>query len=317
MIPPGVPGVTAASGPNSGGYGHALRLEELRRRSRRRDAERVDADDLLRCAGCRSAPASRRPRRACPTSCRSAAIIAARGVDGVAALLEDHRARGRRERLAGDRHPLLARGAAACWWRRARPRPRGPRPTRRRLTRARATCGPVAGSSNPPRRSADFRAIVTQRVETPPPDPVGGGPLRMTPGRCEWARSPRRVPYRGTRRQAVELDPAVALSRRRTRSVADRPPRWCVFAHGLVRGRRRLRAPDRLESRAGARRRAPPSGGRERKHTTKELLLPDCDCAFALERRPDLERRPAVACRRREDGPTPGRICCHAGRSTH
>src|SRR5580765_2373640 len=44
------------------------------------------------------------------------------------------------------------------------------------------------------------------------------------------------VPYRGTRRQAVEEDPAVALSRRRTRRLADRAPRWCVFAHGLVRG---------------------------------------------------------------------------------
>src|SRR4249920_3906712 len=44
------------------------------------------------------------------------------------------------------------------------------------------------------------------------------------------------VPSRGTRRQAVEYGPAVALSRRRIRRAAARAPRWCVFAHGLVRG---------------------------------------------------------------------------------
>ena len=35
-----------------------------------------------------------------------AAIIAHGGIDGVAALLKHHRAGGRRERLAGDRHPV-------------------------------------------------------------------------------------------------------------------------------------------------------------------------------------------------------------------
>jgi len=52
----------------------------------------------------------------------------------------------------------------------------------------------------------------------------------------------------------------------------------------------------------------PPGGGRERSHTTTDQGLPRCRCDFALERRPILRSRPAVACRRREAGPTPGRI---------
>ena len=47
-----------------------LLAEELGRRAGRRDAERVDADHLASVAGRRSAPASRRPSPACPTSWR-------------------------------------------------------------------------------------------------------------------------------------------------------------------------------------------------------------------------------------------------------
>ena len=107
MSAPGVPGVTAASGPSSGGYLKPLRLEELRRRAGRRDAEAVDRDDLarLRVVDERlrlAAPGQHVPHR------RGRGEHRAGGVDRVAAALEHARARGRRERLAGDRHPVRA-----------------------------------------------------------------------------------------------------------------------------------------------------------------------------------------------------------------
>ena len=85
---------------------HAFLPEELRRGASRRDAERVDADDLLRLRvvdeGLRLAAAERIPHRG------HRAKHAARGVDGVAALLKNHRAGGGAERLASDRHPVPA-----------------------------------------------------------------------------------------------------------------------------------------------------------------------------------------------------------------
>ena len=90
-----------------GRVGHALRLEELRRGARRRDAEGVDADDLLRARvvdqGLRlAAPAERVPHGA------GGGEHGAGGVHGVAALLEHHGARGGAQRLARDRHPVPA-----------------------------------------------------------------------------------------------------------------------------------------------------------------------------------------------------------------
>src|SRR5580765_7785074 len=110
------------------------------------------------------------------------------------------------------------------------------------------------------------------------------------------------------------MTPAEACGETSARSRRRPLPRHATAGRWTRSGRR---SASRRNAVLEPRRRAPPSGGRERKHTTEELLSPDCDCAFALERRPDPERRPAVACRRREDGPTPGRICRSAGKLTH
>ncbi len=83
----------------------ALALEELRRRPGRRDAEAVDRDDFsrLRVVDERlrlAAPGEHVPHGRCRREHRAG------GVDRVAAALEHARAGGRRERLAGDRHPV-------------------------------------------------------------------------------------------------------------------------------------------------------------------------------------------------------------------
>ena len=107
MSPPGRAGRDRGERPELRRVGHPLAAEELGRGAGRRDAERVDADDLpglgvederLRLA----APAQRVPHRAGGGEHRAG------GVDGVAALLEHHRAGGGGERLAGDRHPVPA-----------------------------------------------------------------------------------------------------------------------------------------------------------------------------------------------------------------
>ncbi len=84
----------------------ALRAEEFRRRAARRHAQRVDADDLtrLRVPDQRlglAAPAQRVPHRAGGRQHRAG------GVHRVAAALEDPRPGGRRQRLTGDRQPLV------------------------------------------------------------------------------------------------------------------------------------------------------------------------------------------------------------------
>ncbi len=89
-----------------GRIGVTLAAIELRRRPGRRDAEAVDRDHLLRMRIVDerlrlAAPAQRVPHR------RGGRDHRAGGVHGVAAALEHHRAGGRGQRLAGDRHPLL------------------------------------------------------------------------------------------------------------------------------------------------------------------------------------------------------------------
>ena len=92
---------------------HPVRLEELRRRAGRRHAERVDADDL---AGVRvvdqrlrlAAPGQRVPHRG------GRGDHGAGRIDRVAALLEDDRAGGGRQRLAGDRHPMRPCSGGFC-----------------------------------------------------------------------------------------------------------------------------------------------------------------------------------------------------------
>ncbi len=85
--------------------GHPFRTEELRRRPRGCHAECVDADHLARVRiedeRLRLAP----PGEGVPHGAGRGDHGAGR-VDGVAPLLEDHRARRGAERLAGDRDPL-------------------------------------------------------------------------------------------------------------------------------------------------------------------------------------------------------------------
>ena len=84
---------------------HPLRLEELRRRARRGDAEAVHADHLFRFR-----IVDQRLRLATPAQ----GVVhgadngehRARGVDGIAAVLEHFGACGRTERLASDGHPM-------------------------------------------------------------------------------------------------------------------------------------------------------------------------------------------------------------------
>ena len=84
-----------------------LRLEELGRRAGRRHTQRVDADHLLRLRvvdeGLRlAAPPERVPHGGGGGNHRAGRV------DGIALLLEDGRAGRRRERFAGDRHPVAA-----------------------------------------------------------------------------------------------------------------------------------------------------------------------------------------------------------------
>ena len=107
MSPPGVPGCDGRERAVLGRIPHALLAIELRRGPGRGDAEGVDADDLLRLRvvdeGLRlAAPSERVPHGG------HRAEHGARGIDGVAALLEDHGAGGRPERLAGDGYPMPA-----------------------------------------------------------------------------------------------------------------------------------------------------------------------------------------------------------------
>ncbi len=86
---------------------HLLGLEEGRRRPRRRDPERVHGDDLPRLGVvheglCLAAPAQGVPHGGGRGEHRAG------GVDGVAALGEDQRARGGAQRLAGDGDPVPA-----------------------------------------------------------------------------------------------------------------------------------------------------------------------------------------------------------------
>ena len=82
-----------------------MRSVELGRRSGGRDAEGVDTDDLfsVRVVDERlrlTAPAQRVPHRARGCDHRGG------GVDGIAALLKDHRTGRGGQRLSGHRHPM-------------------------------------------------------------------------------------------------------------------------------------------------------------------------------------------------------------------
>jgi len=84
---------------------HPLAAEERGGRAGRGHAEGVDADDLFRVRVvdqrlCLAAPRQRVPHRA------GGGDHGRRGVDGVAAALEDHRPRRRGERLSRHRHPV-------------------------------------------------------------------------------------------------------------------------------------------------------------------------------------------------------------------
>ena len=86
---------------------HSLRAKEFRRRTGRRNAECIDADDFAgvgvvdECL-CLATPAQYVPHRC---GCRD---HGAGRIDSVAALLERDGAGGRRQRLAGNRDPVLA-----------------------------------------------------------------------------------------------------------------------------------------------------------------------------------------------------------------
>ena len=107
MSPPGVPGVTAASGPYSGGYLKPLRLKNSGVAPVGATPSALIADDLAGVRVVDRAPASRRPRTMCPTSSRSRRA-SRRPHRRRCRPLEDRGAGGRGERLAGDRHPVLA-----------------------------------------------------------------------------------------------------------------------------------------------------------------------------------------------------------------
>ena len=107
MSPPGVPGVTAASGPNSGGY----RMPSLWKYSGVAPVgatpEAVDGDDLAGVGVIDERLGLAAPGQRVPHG-RGGGDHGAGGVHGVAALLEDHGAGGGGERLAGHGHPVAA-----------------------------------------------------------------------------------------------------------------------------------------------------------------------------------------------------------------
>ena len=167
MSAPGVPGVTAASGPSSGGPLSPLIPEEFRRRPGRRDPEPVDGDDLagLRVVDERlrlAAPGQHVPHR------RGGCEHRAGRVDCVAAALEHARAGGGRERLAGDRHPVRAvqrrllclllreRRAARHAARPVRPRPRN-------AGRSSLRSPSQISSRTPSRSSSSSRCVASMR----------------------------------------------------------------------------------------------------------------------------------------------------------
>ena len=105
ISPPGVPGVTAASGPYSGGKRHPTLAKEVDRGAGGSDAQRVDPLDL---AGVRVVDQRLRlapPREGVPHRA-SGGEHRASGIDRVPPCNEDPRPRRRRQRLARDRHPM-------------------------------------------------------------------------------------------------------------------------------------------------------------------------------------------------------------------